>query len=242
MTERALPAPALLAVVGLAGTGTMTVELAAVRLLAPWFGASSGVWTNVIGVVLLALALGYLVGARLSRGSHPWRALGVALLLGASLTAWLPWAAGPVARLFMPSGVALDQAADLFVWGSLAASLVLFLPSALVLGAAGPLAVELLVRETRMHAGDAGGRVLAVSTLGSLVGTFGTTHVFLPRRTRGTAAGTALATDSGPHGRAAARAVYPARIRVHADSCVHEFLCTRIRVHTNPCAHEFVCT
>jgi spermidine synthase len=181
MADRALPAPALLTVVGLAGAGTMTVELAAVRLLAPWFGASSGVWTNVIGVVLLALALGYLVGARLSRGADPWRSLGAVLLLGAALTAWLPWAAGPVARLFMPSGVALDEAADLFVWGSLATALLLFLPSALVLGAAGPLAVELLVRETRLHAGEAGGRVLAASTIGSLGGTFGTTHLFLPR-------------------------------------------------------------
>ncbi|MEL6713422.1 MAG: fused MFS/spermidine synthase, partial [Planctomycetota bacterium] len=66
------------------------------------------------------------------------------------------------------------------VWGSLAASVVLFLPAAAALGAAGPLAVEALQRARGGSAGAAGGRVLAVSTLGSLAGTFGTTHVLVP--------------------------------------------------------------
>ena len=46
----------LLVLVALAGAGTMVVELSAVRVLAPWFGTSTAVWTNVIGVVLLAWA------------------------------------------------------------------------------------------------------------------------------------------------------------------------------------------
>ncbi|MEE8468668.1 MAG: fused MFS/spermidine synthase [Planctomycetota bacterium] len=170
----------LLIVVALAGAGTMTVELAAVRLLAPWFGASAGVWTNVIGVILLALALGYLVGARLSRGVYPTRALGTALVLAGAATAWLPYGARPVAEFFMPAELALEQAAELLVWGSLAASLLLFLPAALLLGCMGPLAVEVLSRARACHAGDAGGRVLAASTAGSLVGTFATTHLLLP--------------------------------------------------------------
>jgi predicted membrane-bound spermidine synthase len=170
----------LLAVVTLAGAGTMTVELAAVRLLAPWFGASSRVWTNVIGVVLLALALGYMLGARLSRGGTPARRLGTVLLLAAAATAWLPFGARPIAEAFLPEGMALDQAAGLFVWGSLAASLLLFLPAATALGCVGPLAVEELQRRSGGGAGEAGGRVLAASTLGSLAGTFGTTHWFVP--------------------------------------------------------------
>lgn len=159
----------------------MTVELAAVRLLAPWYGASSGVWTNVIGVVLAALALGYAIGARLSARLSPGRDLGSVLLLGAVLVAWLPALAAPVASLFMPQGVALDQAAGLLSWGSLAASLLLFGPAAVVLGCVGPLAVESLARSGGTRAGEAGGRVLAGSTLGSLLGTFATTHLFLPR-------------------------------------------------------------
>jgi spermidine synthase len=187
---------ALLAAVLVAGAGTMTVELSAVRLLAPWFGASAGVWTNVIGVVLLALAIGYLLGARLSAGARPTRRLAVLLALAGVCAAALPALAGPVAHVFMPEGVPLHEAAGLLVWGSLATTIVLFLPAALLLGAVGPLAVEATQRARGGGAGAAGGRVLALSTLGSLAGTFGTTHVLIPslgvRATFLTAAGALL--------------------------------------------------
>ena len=170
----------LLLAAGLAGAGVMTVELAAVRLIAPRFGASSAVWTNVIGVVLLALSLGYLIGARVSRGADPARALGRVLLLGAVLVAWLPAASGPVCAALFPDGTALDEAVGLLVWGSLAAALVLFLPAATVLGCAAPLCTEALQRARGGGAGESGGRVLAASTVGSLAGAFGTTYVLVP--------------------------------------------------------------
>lgn len=170
----------ILSVVGLAGACTMVLELSAVRLIAPWFGASQGVWTNVIGVVLLALALGYLAGARLAARARPERPLGWVLIAGALLTAWLPWAVAPVAAWLRPEGVTLDRAADLYLWGSLAAALVLFFPAATVLGCVCPLAVEIVQACGGLHAGTAGGRVLCVSTLGSLAGTFATTHLLLP--------------------------------------------------------------
>jgi predicted membrane-bound spermidine synthase len=171
---------ALLTIVTLAGAGTMVVELSAVRVLAPWFGASSAVWTNVIGVVLSALSLGYLLGSRLSARPRPMRSLAWALSAAALFTALLPSLAPLVADQFLPSGVTLDRAADLFVWGSLAASMLLFGPAALALGCVGPLAVELEAARAGEHAGTAGGKVLFASTLGSLAGTFGTTHYFLP--------------------------------------------------------------
>lgn len=170
----------LYAALFVAGAGTMAVELAAVRLLAPWFGAATVVWTNVIGVILLALALGYLLGARLSRDGEPARRLAWVLSLASATTAVLPLLAPTIAELFLPAALSLDEAAALLGWGSLASSLCLFLPPALFLGCVGPLAVEWLVRARRGHAGDAGGRVLAASTLGSLVGTFGTTHLAVP--------------------------------------------------------------
>ncbi|MFT4542188.1 MAG: hypothetical protein ACI841_001440 [Planctomycetota bacterium] len=167
-------------VVGLSGAGTMTVELSAVRLLAPWFGASVGVWTNVIGVILFALSIGYLLGAKLSRRADPLRMMAIALGAAALFTAWLPSLARPVAGYFLPAELALDEAASLLIWGSLAASMSLFLPAAMMLGCIGPLAVEAVQASSGGHAGDAGGRVLAASTIGSLAGTFGTTHTFLP--------------------------------------------------------------
>ena len=170
----------LLTIVAGAGAATLVVELAAVRVLAPWFGTSTTVWTNVIGVVLLALALGYALGSRLAARTHPGRGLGWALVVAAGLTAWLPALAHPVASAFLPQGVTLDRAAGLLHWGSLAATFVLFAPAALALGCVGPLGVECLQRLRGGHAGTAGGAVLCASTLGSLVGTFGTTHYLVP--------------------------------------------------------------
>jgi spermidine synthase len=170
----------ILGLVFASGAVALVLELSAVRLLAPWFGATSGVWTHVIGVILLALACGYLLGARLARGPAPLRALAVVLWIAAASTAWLPACAGPVARWFVPQGLALDEAAGVLRWGSLAASLLLFAPPTFVIGCVAPLASEWLQRAQGSSAGEAGGRVLGVSTLGSLCGSFATTYYLIP--------------------------------------------------------------
>lgn len=170
----------VLAVAALAGAATMVVELAAVRLLAPWFGASAGVWTNVIGVILLALALGYLIGSRLAARPQPSRDLAALLGAAGAWSAWLPSLARPVCEWLVPSEITLDQAAELMLSGSLAATVVLFLPAAALLGTAAPLCAEAYQRHSKTSAGAAGGSVLCASTLGSLAGTFGATHALVP--------------------------------------------------------------
>jgi len=158
----------------------MVVELAAVRLLAPWFGTSLVVWTNVIAVILLALAVGYLLGGRLAGAERPGSILARVLLGAGLLVAWLPFLGAWLSRSLLPERIALDEAAQLVGWGSLAVSLVVFLPPALLLGMVSPLVVEVLARIRAVSAGRAGGLVLFVSTLGSLGGVFGTSHVLLP--------------------------------------------------------------
>ena len=158
----------------------MVVELAAVRLLAPWFGSSQVVWTNVIAVVLLALSLGYVIGGRLSARGHPLSRLSWTLLAAAFATAWIPTLSGGVASMFLPEGLALHETADIVLWGSLAASICLFLPPAAVLGCVAPLAVEAVQEHSGGSAGRAGGNVLCASTVGSLTGVFSTSHFLLP--------------------------------------------------------------
>ena len=170
----------LLAAAALAGLGTMAIELSAVRLIAPWFGTSQAVWTSAIGAVLIALCVGYLVGGRWAHSEDPEKKLSVCLWGAAAWAAILPSFAPWVAAGLVPEGASLEQIASALPLTSLSCSLALFFPPAALLATAGPLVVELVVRSSGCPAGSAGGRVLACSTIGSLLGTFGTTYYAIP--------------------------------------------------------------
>jgi predicted membrane-bound spermidine synthase len=158
-------------VVFAAGVATLGAEIAAQRLVAPAFGASTVVWANTIGVVLIALSAGYWVGGRLADRRPRLRALSLAALLGAGLVALVPLLAIP---LLAGTEDALGELS-----GSLVALLVLVAPPVLVLGAVSPWAIRLRVTGTA-GAGDAAGRVYALSTAGGLVGTFASALALIP--------------------------------------------------------------
>ncbi len=163
----------MVAVVGAASLGT---EIAAARLLAPWFGASTIVWANTIATVLLALSAGYWYGGRLADRDPTVHGLARLLVLAAVLLAAVPFVAGPFLRV---SVRALDHVqAGAFV-GSLIAVLVLVAVPVLVLGAAAPYAIRLSVHAVD-EAGRVSGRLYAISTLGSLAGVFLSALLFIP--------------------------------------------------------------
>ena len=80
-------------VVFLSGTATMALQMCAVRLLAPAVGASSIVWATIIGLSLLAMALGYVLGGRLADRRADGVALSWTLGIAAVLTAMVVTAA-----------------------------------------------------------------------------------------------------------------------------------------------------
>src|SRR3954453_19362515 len=150
------------------GAASLGDEIAAARLLAPWFGASTVVWANTIATVLVALSAGYFVGGRLADRDPTIRGLSRVVLGAAGLLALVPFVAAPFLRI---SVQALDRVeAGAFV-GSLLAVLALVATPVLLLGAVAPYAVRLSVR-TVEEAGRVAGRLYAISTLGSLVGVF----------------------------------------------------------------------
>jgi predicted membrane-bound spermidine synthase len=149
------------------GTGSLGAEIAAVRLLAPYFGASTIVWANTIGIVLVALSVGYWLGGRLADRHPNMRALCMTALAAAVLLAAVPFVADPLLDVAVD---ALDQiSAGAFI-GSLAAVLVLVAIPVLLLGTVSPWAIRLGVQSVE-EAGTVAGRLYALSTAGSLLGT-----------------------------------------------------------------------
>jgi predicted membrane-bound spermidine synthase len=158
----------LILMVFVAGAASLAIEFGASRLLAADFGDSLFVWASLIGLILLYLTIGYYVGG-LAADRYPRPALLYALTLAASLLiALVPLLAHPVLNwsLFtfatLPLGV---------FYGSLAAVLALFALPTILLGCVAPLAIRLRIKQVG-SAGRTAGYLYALSTLGSIAGTF----------------------------------------------------------------------
>jgi len=158
------------------GAASLGAEIAAARLLAPYFGASTVVWANTIGVVLVALALGYWLGGRYADCHPHLRGLCLVVLTAAALIAAVPFAARP----FLGFSVdAFDTVSVGGFAGSLFGVLVLVAVPVTLLGAAAPWAARLAVRDVD-RAGEVVGRLYAISTAGSLFGTMASALLLIP--------------------------------------------------------------
>jgi spermidine synthase len=160
-------------VVGAASLGT---EIAAARLLAPYFGASTIIWANTIATILVALSIGYAIGGRVADRWPDIRALSAIVLLAAALLAAVPFVANPLLGFSVSALGALSVGGFL---GSLVGVLVLVAVPVILLGAVAPYASRLSV-ERAANAGRTIGNLYAVSTVGSLVGTFLAALVLIP--------------------------------------------------------------
>ncbi len=159
-----------------AGIGALATEITASRLLAPYFGSSTIVWANLIGIVLAALALGYWLGGRLADRRPRAALLGVIVLVSAVCVAAIPFVAEPFLDLTVQG---LDDASAGAVIGSFIAVLLLYAPPVVLLGMVSPFAIRLAVTSIET-AGAVAGRLYALSTAGSLLGTFLPALILIP--------------------------------------------------------------
>ncbi|SPE58908.1 conserved membrane hypothetical protein [Verrucomicrobia bacterium] len=159
----------------------MVLEIIGARFLAKDFGSSFHVWVSQIGVVLIALALGYFAGGALAdRWQRVWvlagllAPAGVAQLLIPNCASWLI------------DAIVTRHAPDLPIpplWQKLdpvLGSAVVFLAPCVVLATLSPYMIRLTTQSVA-QVGRSSGLIIAASTLGSIAGVFVSGFVLIDR-------------------------------------------------------------
>jgi predicted membrane-bound spermidine synthase len=158
----------LLVLVFVGGLTSLGVEFAAARLLAPYFGTSLYIWGILIGLILIYLTAGYYLGGRLAdRNPSPLLLYRLTAVAGFAV-GLIPITSRPILR-FAQLGFA--QFSIGIVVGSLLAVILLFALPVVLLGFVSPFVIRLRIEQVD-RAGNAAGAVYALSTLGSILGTF----------------------------------------------------------------------
>jgi spermidine synthase len=168
------------------GLVTLAVELSAFRLFAPVFGASNLISAVVIGLILLYLSAGYIIGGRWAdRSPYPITLYRI-IAWGAFLIGLIPFLALPLLRLARDSLQNLGNLNVAIVVLAFTVTLILFAVPVTLMGCVSPFAVRLAMHDVS-ESGRTVGRLYAVSTLGSFIGSF-LPELFLLDRfgTRGT--------------------------------------------------------
>ncbi len=160
------------------GMSVMAVELGASRLMAPYFSSSQIVWTVIIGVIMIAMALGNVWGGRLADKSPSPDMLYARLLLAAVWIALIPFAGR-----YLIGGISLFLAVfitkNFLVWAALFACLAVFAFPCALLGTVTPSLVKYAVSSLDNN-GKTVGELGALNTIGSIIGTFLPTFVTIP--------------------------------------------------------------
>ncbi len=151
-------------VVFMCGAIVMAYEIIGSRMLGPYVGTSMIVWSSIIGIILLSLSLGYYYGGRIADKSPNYHRL--AIIIG-------------LAGLFILFSILIKDLLLEFLTGvitdvrivSIISSLILFSLPAILLGMVSPFAARLKIKETKT-AGATVGYLYAISTFGSITGTF----------------------------------------------------------------------
>ena len=151
-------------VVFCSGAVVMILELVGARIMAPYLGTSIIVWTGLIGIVLASLSVGYALGGRYADRGPTMARLSMIILCSGFLIALSTMIHKPVLSALLQSGGGIYLNVIL-------ATTILFGPPSVGLGMITPYAVKMKINNLETS-GSAVGRMYALSTIGSIVGTF----------------------------------------------------------------------
>ena len=151
-------------VVFLCGAIVMILEIVGARVLAPYLGTSIFVWTSLIGIILGSLSLGYWWGGKLADRRPSYRAFALIICLSGIFVTLITFSKEIVL-------LAIQGAISDVRMGAAVATLALFAVPSVLLGMVSPYAVKLRVDDLD-KSGATVGYLYAISTIGSIIGTF----------------------------------------------------------------------
>ncbi len=158
------------------GLTSIGIELSASRLIAPYFGDSTFIWANLIGLTMLYLSIGYALGGRVADRHPEPELLFVLTALAGFAAGVIPIVAHPILQVSLD---AFDSVSIGAFYGSLVGVLLLFAVPITLIGFVSPFALRLLVRDVA-SAGHTSGGLSAVSTFGAIAGSFLPVIVLIP--------------------------------------------------------------
>lgn len=158
----------LLPLVFVGGMCSIGIELAAARLLAPYFGTSTLIWANLIGLTLTYLAIGYYIGGRVADRYPSEIVLYAVTVVAGICVGVIPFIARPILESSLRAFDELDAGA---FYGSLLGVILLFAAPVTLLGFVTPYGVRLRMKSVD-SSGNTAGRIYALSTIGSIAGSF----------------------------------------------------------------------
>ena len=153
----------------LTGAAIMMIEVLGTRILGPFYGVSLFVWSSLISVTLIALALGYYLGGIAADRAKRFQ-LSHGIALAALSTALIPVIKTPVLLQTNALGVRA---------GAFTSALLLFSVPLTLLAMVGPRVIQLCTSRLE-SVGRSSGSVYAFSTVGSVLGTLVLGFYLLP--------------------------------------------------------------
>ncbi|HEY9062361.1 MAG TPA: fused MFS/spermidine synthase [Pseudobacteroides sp.] len=160
------------------GMSVMAVELSATRLLAPTFGTSSIIWTIVIGLIMISMSLGNILGGRSADKYNSMDRLYALIWAAAIYIGLIPFVGKYIIILSVTIFMWVSPD-NLVVSGSILSCLIIFSIPLVILGMVTPYLVKLGITDIN-KSGKTAGEIYALSTIGSIIGTFIPTFITIP--------------------------------------------------------------
>ncbi|MEO8042243.1 MAG: fused MFS/spermidine synthase [Acidobacteriota bacterium] len=154
------------------GAIVMVYEIIGSRIVSPFIGTSTYVWTSLIGVILASLSLGYWLGGLMADKRPDIKILAFVIFLAGGLVSLTVLIKDVILVMVASAPTGLEIK-------SLLAALLLFAPGSVALGFVTPYAIRLKMRSVS-DSGATVGRLYALSTIGSIVGTFAAGFFLIP--------------------------------------------------------------